>query len=465
MNPLVRLYRAALNVFAPNVRRSPDVATRRRPDRSRDRELEPGVASFDRTFEEVRRIIAGHEHGQFHASAVLADAMDRNPRIWGALQNRTLGVTGSPFSILPGLGDRRRAASVAKALEEDWGVMVDESTLAEILRAVVTTGFCWCRVEVLTLNGRWVPMLRPWHGAHCRWDWYSETWRIQTADRGEITPQPGDGWVLFAAGRHRPWMRGVVRCLGLPAETRGYAVRDWARFCEKHGLPIVELKVPATKAESPETDAWFARMENLGTDATIVSPQGEEGQASYGVNLIEAKDTAWKAFEGLIGRQDGDVSIAIEGQNLATENTGAGTYASAKVGHQVRQDLREADAYLLAAVIHEQLLRPWALWNFGDADLAPWAVYDPTPPEDKAALAATLKTAGEAIRAWDDLARTHGLEVDLDAMAETFGVPLRASTKPIEAPAAPANDNDPDTARRLTSARRFLARHRLRMAA
>ena len=146
-------------------------------------------------------------------------------------------------------------------------------------------------------------------------------------------------------------MRGVVRCLGLPAETRKHAVNDWTRWSEKHGLPLVELRVPASKAESDETEEWFAQMQDLASDTTIVSPQGEGDAASYGVNLIEAKDTAWEGFKELIGRQDGDVSIAVEGQNLSTENSSVGAKASSQTGHSIRQDLREADAAAGASLV------------------------------------------------------------------------------------------------------------------
>ena len=103
-------------------------------------------------------------------------------------------------------------------------------------------------------------------------------------------------------------------------------------------------------------------------------------------------------------------------------------------------------------------MRPWARWNFGDADVAPWAIFDPTPPEDLAASAATMKVAGEAIALWTELAKASGRAVDVLALAERFGVPLLSA--PVE-PAPPAEDPaaDPATARQHASARRFLRQH------
>lgn len=461
----------AARVFGPRPASTTIVV--RRPSKRDARQLPVHNGSWDRRFEEVQSILGSHERGDFRASGILADVLDRNPRIFGALNNRALGVVGSPFSMLPGLGDRRRAAAVARAAAEDWPTMMPEETSAEILRGLTAMGVVVARVRVVRSGGRWLPVLEPWHPSFLRWDSSTETFRALTRT-GEEVVTPGDGWVLFAAARTRPWMRGVVRCLGLPAETRSYAVKDWSRWSEKHGQPWIELQVPASKADSDEASEFFSQMRDVGSEPVIVSPQGDEGKASFKVNLIEAKDTAWEGFKELIGRQDGDVSIAIEGQNLSTENPSVGAKASSQTGHTIRQDLREADAWTLATTLHEQLLRLWALWNFGDAGVAPWAVYDPTPPEDTKALAEVMKTAGEALTVWRALAQATGRDVDLEALAVQFGVPLvnAALPEPSPAPApAPEDDGetDPETRARHASARRFLARrHRhlsLRVAA
>lgn len=460
-NATLALRSAAARVFGPRPSTSRIVVVRK-ADRRDLRQLPPGVGAWDRRFEEVQAIIASHENGSFRASGILADVIERNPRVMGALNNRALGVLGAPFSMLPGLGDRRRSVAVARAAELDWSAMLPEETAAELLRGLTSMGFCVARVNVATVNGRWVPTLDPWHPSFLRWDPTRRCLMALTDLLGEVPVTPGAGWFVLASSSVRPWMRGVVRCLGLPSETRSYAVRDWARWSEKHGQPWIELEVPASKQDSDEASEFFEQMRDVGAEPVIVSPQGDKDQASFGVNLIEAKDTAWEGFKELIARQDGDVSIAIEGQNLSTDNGKVGSFASAKVGAGVRQDLREADAWLLATTVHEQLLRVWAAWNYGDDGVAPWAVYDPTPPEDLSAAATTMKTAGEALTAWQTLAAARGLAIDLEELAERFGIPLIAA--PTQTEAAPTStpegeeQADPETARAHASARRFLAR-------
>ena len=67
----------------------------------------------------------------------------------------------------------------------------------------------------------------------------------------------------------------LARRLGLSAETRSFAVRDWARWSEKHGQPWIELQVPASKAESDESEEFFQQMREIGQESVIVSPQGD----------------------------------------------------------------------------------------------------------------------------------------------------------------------------------------------
>lgn len=437
----------------------------RRDTRRNDRQLAPVTGIWERRFEDVQDIVSAHERGQFRASGVLADVLDRNPRVMGALNNRVLGVLAAPFSVLPSSeADQRRARSVARALEVDWPTIMPEPTSAQVLRWLCTMGYAVCRVRRVTARGRWLPVLEPWHPAFIRWDDTLQLFMAQTMT-GEVPVIPGQGWVVFAAAAMWPWMRGVVRCLGLSAETRSFAIRDWARWSEKHGQPWIELQVPASKAESDEAEEFFDQMREVGESPVIVSPQGEKEQASFKVNLIEAKDTAWEGFKELIGRQDGDISIAIEGQNLTTENDGS--YASSKTGRSGKQDLWEADAWLYATTIHEQLLPVWAAWNFGDASLAPWAVYDPTPPDDLVLIADTMTKGAAAVSAWRSLLQPLNKDVDVIAFAERFGVPLielapgtAAPPPPDEGDAEDADDappEEPSTRARKRRARAFLS--------
>lgn len=389
----------------------------------------------------IRAIVREHEAGLLTRSAMLAEVMDRSPRIQSALNTRTLGVLGLPLVVEPALADDEDA-SLAGEIAAEWEAAIPEvcpeETLGELLRWAVMLGVAIAEVIwEQDRSGAWVPRLRPWHPMHVYWRWDLRQYTVITQE-GVVPILPGDGkWVVLTYARTRSWMRGAVRCLGLEDAVRSYAVRDWARYSEKHGFPIVGLKVPLASSETAATRDMVDEVMALGSEGLIVLPQSERQGASYDATLIEPRDTAWQAFERLIERCDADVSLAILGQNLTSEVTG-GSFAAAQVHDRVRTDYLEADSALLASAIRAQLAVPWATFNYGRPELAPSARWDASPPSDRGEEASALSAAGDAIQAWQQA----GADVDVDALADRFGVPLRSRAVDAE-PEAPEDSAPP----------------------
>lgn len=385
----------------------------------------------------VRAAIREHEQGQLSRSALLAEQMERNPRIFAALQTRALGAQGLPFELDPSEdGDQRRAESVAKTAKKRWWSIAPEEVLGDLLRWAVLLGVGIAEVIWDTSGTLWMPMLVPVHPSLARWDDSQQAWMVRTTT-GEVRVEPGTGrWLVLSYTRSRPWMRGVVRCLGLEDKIRTESVRDWARWSERHGTPIVVAKTPA-RASDADKEAFFDGLADMGSGGTtVLAPQGDSPEASFGLELIEAKTAeAAKGFADLIQLVADDAAIAILGQNL-TQETKGGSLAAAKVHERVRADYLQADAELLSSALHRDVLEPWALLNFGDATLAPWPCWETDEPEDVAATVAQWKTGAEAVA----LLRAQGLNVDLEEVAEKLGIPLDA-TQPLldPPPAAPTS--------------------------
>lgn len=204
---------------------------------------------------------------------------------------------------------------------------------------------------------------------------------------------------------------------------------DWARFSEKHGLPITGAVVPES-ADTDDKDNFFDDLRQLAGEGIVMLPRDRDGKG-FAIEMIEPKNAAaWQGFERIL--QHCDVSIAVELLGQASNATDGGSYAKAVELGTIRQDILEADAAAIAATLHADLLRPWARFNFGDPDLAPLPVWDATPPEDTAKLATTWQTAGNALSAIQSAAAAQGMAVDLDAFAARFGIPLvrRAAPPP-----------------------------------
>jgi phage gp29-like protein len=95
----------------------------------------------------------------------------------------------------------------------------------------------------------------------------------------------------------------------------------------------------------------------------------------------------------------------------------------------VRQDYLESDAHSLADDARQQLLIPWAWYNYGaPPEDVPEPGWDVTPPEDKDASSKTMVQVGDGLTKLVEL----GLGPSLDARAilEAHGIHLRPGVEP-----------------------------------
>lgn len=417
------------------------------------------------TVSRVRNAIREHESGVFANSSLLATAMERNPRVFGALNTRVLGVVGLPFRVDQAAKNKRRSAYIAARFWIKWPKITDEGTLQEILGWCLKLGFCWVEQVYKTRDGgEWTPKLKVVHPYNTEYDSMANAWRIFTKD-GWITVDPEDPhWVLFSYGGTQPWMRGVVRVLGLPDTIRSYAVRDWARRSEVHGLPVRMAIVPFESSEA-DKERFFDDVSALGTETTVIAPQSQGGEGGFDLQFREAGDSKGELFSSIIGHVNTDVAIAILGQNL-TQETNGGSYAAAKVHDRVRGDYLEADAQLLSSAFKEKVSTPWAVYNFGSSELAPEPIYDASIPEDNLAKAQTLSAIGDAVTKINDALEKHAKAtgeprkvVDLAGILNGVNVQLvdaieESSPEPSDPPqdGQQASDSEPQQQEDATAA-------------
>lgn len=397
----------------------------RRPDTRVYRDV-PVTTWTDWNVQDVRDALSSHVVGNFSRSAQLSDAALADDRVHSVVTTRVLGLLGLPFEITPSEdAHAAKARKVARELEPFWWESCPESQIAEFLRWAVMLGFALAEIVWIYRRGFWRPTLRTWHPQLVYYRLDTRRYVVFTQD-GPVEITPGDGkWILYAPhGEYRGWLSGSVRSVAIPWLLRQYAHRDWARYSEIHGMPIRGCKVPATASEA-DKESFYRQIAGLGVETTVQLPQGMDGQ-SFEIELIEASAGHWQAFERLISKCDVNIACAVLGQNLTTEVQG-GSFAAASAHGQVRQDYLEADAETLATTLRAQLLRPWAAFNFGDPELAPWPRWDTTPPEDKSQNAATLQAFADAVSKLTAL----GVPVDLPALADQYQIPLRSVDAPL----------------------------------
>lgn len=348
---------------------------------------------------QTQNALDAHTLGQFYQSGQLADAMTMDDAFDAVLQTRVLGLISRPFRLVanPRVKDRKLARRARDTVAELWDSMLGEDVLSALFLWWLLMGFSMAQAVWGYREGLWIPQqVAPWHPTN---SWYDISTRYYVANsmEGPVYVQPGRGdWMVIAPfGQYRGWLRGAVRAVSIPWLARQYALRDWARYSEVHGLPIKKIKAPAT-ADAEDKANFQQALANLGNESTILLPQGLDNNpaTSYDIDLIEAKADTWEAFEGLINKCETRIAIRLLGQNLTTE-VNAGSMAAANVHDRVRLDYVRFDAKSMGA-LREQLLVPFCQYNFGDGDLAPYPTWDCSPPNDKTAQAKVVADVAQA---------------------------------------------------------------------
>jgi phage gp29-like protein len=386
----------------------------------------------------AKSAIDQHDLGYFAGTAQLSEAMLRDDRISSVLETRLLGLLGCDLKVEEpkGLEEDEDAKAAAEEVEARWEEMFPDDVLKGLLRWCVMMRFCLAELLWEGDENGWTFKLRLWHPMFVWYDVWRRQYVVNTQD-GPVWITPGDGkWFLWCPdGEYRGWIQAAVRSLADPWLARTFNFRDWQRYNEMHGLPIRKISCPS-QAPEPEKDQFFAQVSMLGTDNTLLCPQGVGDDAKgWDLELVEAQAGEWEAFQAAKADCDTRISIRLLGQNLTTEVQG-GAYAAAQVHNLVRFDYKRADAKSFSTALREQCLKPWAAFNYGSPDVAPMARWQIQPPDDVKAAADTLAQVTAAIA---NLAASP--DADTRAILEKFDVPVRDEAD-VPAP-LPVGNTDP----------------------
>lgn len=355
-----------------------------RPDQKTFRDL-PIRTFTDWSVSDVKSALSELEYGSFARAAMMVDAMGRDDRIGGVLDTRAKGVLGLPLGFEP--PEDGKGEAIVEDLEGNWWTMAAEDDLEELLKWGIMLGVVPGEL-VWEFGEQWIPRVKVWHPQYLEYRWDERRYYIHTAD-GPVPIELGNGkWVLFTpGGGSRPWMGGLVRRLAIPWLIRNFALRDWARYSEVHGLPIRKARVPSN-SKKEDKDRFLSQVADLGNESVILTPFDENAKGDekgFDLLLEEAKGESWEGFERLLGKCESCIAITVLGQNLTTEVTG-GSYAAANVHANVRQDYIEADTNGLSTTLREQAVTWWAEFNHGNRELAPWPKWKTTPPPEDGKL-------------------------------------------------------------------------------
>lgn len=379
------------------------------------------------TVDRQRKAIEAHELGQFQESGLLIDAMGRDDRIAAVRRDRRSGVLArnGDFAI-HGTEDGKPTA-LSRDVESWWFDVLPDPVLGYLADMVVMAGFALARIRWdRTSVRRWAPMsIHPWHTSNVSWDDDVNRYVAHTTDGDMVVETDDANWLLLEADGFRSHMAGSVRMLGLPYVMRGFNWRDWSRYNERHGLPLLVIKEPSGYGRK-QRDSFFNSVRRMGSTGIIRAPQPRMDaaggqQPGYDVEFREAKVGGSRTFQDF--RRDLDTSIAVGylGQNLSTEVQG-GSFAAAKTHINVRGDIRAGDIEVLSTQLRRQLIQRYGEFNVRNFDpkSAPWPTWDNGPTQTREERAKTLDQASRGIAV---LAKTRH-PIDFAKLYEELDIPV-----------------------------------------
>ena len=371
------------------------------------------------TVPDVRQALWSHMSGMFEISGQLMDSMLGDDRVQATLGSRLSGLFGREVRSEPA-NDSRAAREVQDAWMEHFPTMLSSGALPEshVHTIFMGTGAGQILWDTTDPKVPFKPHPRPWHPRYSYFDWITRKY-VAISQDGNLPILPGDGkWYLNAPfGSYRGFVRGAVRAVAEPWLIRHFAIRDWARFSEVHGLPTRVGFTPAT-ADPGERAQFEQRIASLGSEPCLLIARGVDSQSKdtgYGYELVEAQSNSWQAFPGLRDHCDMAIVLAIMFQNLTTEVSG-GAFASTKSHMDIRQQGLQQDNMGWKATIHRDFARPFAFLNYGDAALAPWTYFDVTSREDYANNAKQWQAFGTGL----EVLRRGGIEFEDEAAVREF---------------------------------------------
>lgn len=399
-------------------------AANKRPPTEEYQDLPVSVWA-DWSIRTIRSAVQSHVVGQFGQASILVDSMMADDRIQAAANGRIKGVTKCEWNFEPAKSGKLQARTIDKLFPE----ILDEETEEQLLLWAIFMGFALAEIIWEPKDDQWVPRLKFWHPLYIYYRIDTRRYVAITADQGTVEIEEGDPkWFLYAPwGSYRSWIRGAVRSVSIPWVVRQFALRDWGRFSEVHGLPIKKLMVPS-QAPAGDKARFFASVQRLGSESMFSLPQQGDGHGgvgpSFDVQLLEAKDRAWEAFPGLIAQCERSITLAIRGTNLTTEVDG-GSFAAANTHKDEDSDYAIADRRKLASAVYKQLLRPFCLYNYGNADLAPKPSLA-SPESDQEKEATVLVQVQQALTGFEE----KGWYIDRKQAADRYGIPIRTDIEP-----------------------------------
>ncbi len=255
-----------------------------------------------------------------------------------------------------------------------------------------------------------------------------ETLRLR-GNGGEPEALPAGKFIVHVhpAKSGLPIRGGLARAVAWAWMFKNFSIKDWVSFLETYGMPM-----RVGKYDNGETEANIAilmrAVADLGSDAAAVFPKTMDVEFIQ-ANAGSAPGDLWKSMCEFM---DDQISKAVLGQTNTTDAKSGGLGSGqADVHNDVRKDIRDADAMLVAATLNRDLVVPMIMFNFGPQEDYPRITIGEPDAVD-------VKALTEAAVALVPL----GLQISAKRLGEKTGLPLAEAGEEVlkvATPPTPAN--------------------------
>ncbi|MBI5328864.1 MAG: DUF935 domain-containing protein [Deltaproteobacteria bacterium] len=351
-----------------------------------------GYPSHGLTPQKLANIFKAADGGDVYSQMELFEEMEeKDTHLFSILQTRKSAALGLDFEIEP-YSDDKKDIEIKEFVEENINNLpAFEENLFDLLDAI---GKGYSALEIMWDIKDGANIIKNLGWIHPR----KFTWNNSMFPK-LLTEKEINGIDLppfkFIFHRHRtksghPTRQGILRVASWFYLFKNYAVKDWLAFAEVFGMPL-RLGKYDTGATKEDKDALINAVRSLGSDAAGIISKSTE------IEFIEAaKNSGRDVYDLLVSLCNAEMSKAVLGQTLTTQQGESGSYSLGQVHNDVRRDLLEADCEMLAKTIRQDLIRPLVGFNFGwDAPL-PWFKFHYEQQADLQAEAGKIKTLTEA---------------------------------------------------------------------
>lgn len=370
-----------------------------------------GYPSNGLTPQKLAAILKEADAGDVYRQMELFEEMEeKDAHLYSILQTRKLAVTGLDFEIVP-FSEEKKDRDVADFVADIIHNLPDlEDNLLDMLDAV---GKGYSALELYWDIRNNKNIIRHMEWVHPkRFLWYDEkgrsnTPRLLTDDAPMGVDLPA---FKFLFHKHKiksghPTRQGVLRVVVWMYLFKNYDIKDWVVFAETYGMPL-RLGKYDPSATKEDKDALISAIRSLGSDAAGVISKSTE------IEFVEAVKNSTDVYSTLADFCNSEMSKAVLGQTLTTQQGTVGSQALGNVHNEVRGDLKKADCEQVSKGIRRDVILPVVGFNFGwDVNL-PWFRFDYEDEADLKSEADRYKVHIES-----------GLEIGEEHMYEKFNIP------------------------------------------